>query len=100
MVQRTTTYREQARVFLTHAHEELAKGDLQQASEKGWGAAALMVKEIARHRERPHWSHRHLHEVINALYQGDRRPGMVVPLQHLRALAFQLLRELVFGDGG
>ena len=36
-VQRTTTYREQSRVFLSQAHEELAKGDLQQASEKGVG---------------------------------------------------------------
>ena len=67
MVQRTTTYREQARVFLAQAHEELAKGDLQQASEKGWGAASQMVKAIAQERGWLHRSHRHLWEVTNLL---------------------------------
>ena len=37
-----------ARGFLTQAREELAKGDLRQASEKGWGAAAQMVKVVTR----------------------------------------------------
>ena len=37
MVQETTTYKEQSRVLLAQAFEELAKGDLAQASEKGWG---------------------------------------------------------------
>ena len=55
-MQRTTTYREQSRVFLAQAHfEELAKGDLQQASEKGWGAASQMVKAIAQERTRNGW---------------------------------------------
>ncbi len=71
-VQRTTTYREQSRIFLSQAYEELAKGDLQQASEKGWGAASQMVKAIAQERGRLHRSHRHLHEVINSL---DRETG-------------------------
>ena len=66
-MQRTTTYREQSRVFLAQAYEELVKGDLQQASEKGWGAASQMVKAIAQERGWLHRSHRHLHEVINAL---------------------------------
>ena len=66
-VQRTTTYREQSRIFLAQAYEELAKGDLQQASEKGWGAASQMVKAIAQERGWLHSSHRHLYEVINAL---------------------------------
>ena len=49
-MQRTTTYREQSRIFLSEASEELVKGDLQQASEKGWGAASQMVKAIAQER--------------------------------------------------
>ena len=40
-------YRQQARVFLTKAHEYLADDDLHQASEKGWGAAAWMAKAVA-----------------------------------------------------
>ena len=71
-VQRTTTYREQSRIFLAQAYEELVKGDLQQASEKGWGAASQMVKAIAQERGWLHRSHRHLHGVINAL---DRETG-------------------------
>ncbi len=67
MVQRTATYREQSRTFLAQAREELAKGDLQQASEKGWGAASQMVKAIAQERGWFHRSHRSLQEAIDAL---------------------------------
>ena len=42
-----TDHRQQAREFLTKAWEYLAQGDLHQASEKGWGAAAHMVKAVA-----------------------------------------------------
>ena len=40
-------FRQQARVFLSKAHEYLAQDDLHQASEKGWGAAAWMAKAVA-----------------------------------------------------
>ena len=40
-------YRQQARTFLARARDYLAAGDLHQASEKGWGAAAHMVKAVA-----------------------------------------------------
>ena len=66
-MQKTTTYREQSRVFLAQAYEELAEGDLQQASEKGWGAASQMVKAIAQEMGWRHRSHRHLWEVTNLL---------------------------------
>ena len=39
-------YRIQAWDFLTKSREYLADGDLHQASEKGWGAAAHMVKAV------------------------------------------------------
>ena len=41
------TYRRQARQFLARSREYLASGDLHQASEKGWGAAAHMTKSVA-----------------------------------------------------
>ena len=66
-MQRTTTYREQSRIFLAQAWEELAAGDLAQASEKGWGAAAQMVKAIAQERGWPHQNHRQLHGIIGTL---------------------------------
>ena len=50
----TQTYQQASQRFLAQAKEELAAGDLQQASEKGWGAAAQMLKAIAEQRG---WEH-------------------------------------------
>jgi hypothetical protein len=36
---------------MKQAREELAKGDLIQAGEKAWGAAALMLKSLAHRRD-------------------------------------------------
>ena len=43
----TQTYRDASRLLLAQGRAELAAGDVRQASEKGWGAAAQMVKSIA-----------------------------------------------------
>ncbi len=40
----TTDYRASSHTMMAQSRDELAKGDLQQASEKGWGAAAQMMK--------------------------------------------------------
>ena len=61
------TYREQSRAFLEQAHSELRAGDLRQASEKGWGAAAQIVKAAAEARGWPHDHHRLLFEVVSRL---------------------------------
>ncbi len=42
-----TDYEAQAREFLEKGRQYLAGGDLHQASEKGWGAAAHMAKAVA-----------------------------------------------------
>ena len=68
-LQRTTTYREQSRVLLAQAYEDLEKGDFVQASEKGWDAAAQMVKAIADERGWRHFSHRDLYKVLDLLHQ-------------------------------
>ena len=101
-MQRTTTYREQSRVFLAQAHEELAKGDLQQASEKGWGAASQMVKAVAQERGWLHRSHRHLHGVINSLDRETGDPEWASILFGIAGenLHIKLLRELAFGQWG
>ena len=52
------TYRNQSRTFLEQAHGELQAGDLRQASEKGWGAAAQIVKAAAEARGWEHNQHR------------------------------------------
>lgn len=61
------TYREASRRFLTQAHAELEAGDLQQASEKAWGAAAQVVKAAATLRGWEHDQHRHLWVAARAL---------------------------------
>lgn len=53
-------YQAQSWKYLNQAHTELSAGDLTQASEKGWGAAAQMVKAVA---ERRRWHHRS-HELL------------------------------------
>ena len=45
--------------MMAQSQDELARGDLQQASEKGCGAAAQMMKAIAESRGWEHGRHRH-----------------------------------------
>ena len=63
------TYKSQSRIFLTQAFEELEKGDLPQASEKGWGAAAQILKAIAQERGWDHFTHRDLYRVVGELVE-------------------------------
>ena len=60
--------------FLAQARAELAMGDLQRASEKGWGAAAQMLKAVAEQRGWEHNRHRHLSRIASRLRSetGDR----------------------------
>lgn len=68
----TRPYVEQAQVYLEQANAELSKGDLRQASEKGWGAASQMAKAVADKRGWKHHSHRQLLGVIGALVEENR----------------------------
>ena len=60
-------YRDQALIFWRQAQEELEKGDLLQASEKGWGAAAQMVKAVAVCKGLEHHGHKDLFRVVSGL---------------------------------
>ena len=57
----TEQYRQASERFLTQARQELADGDLAQASEKGWGAATQMLKAVAEQRGWEHQRYRHYH---------------------------------------
>ncbi|MCY4417108.1 MAG: PaREP1 family protein [Chloroflexi bacterium] len=57
------TFQEASRRLLKQGLEELARGDTRQASEKGWGAAAQMLKSIAERRGWDHRGHRHIRDV-------------------------------------
>ena len=49
--ERAREYIEAAKFLLEQVREELARGDVRQAAEKAWGAAALAVKAYAARRE-------------------------------------------------
>ena len=67
MANRTDFHRATAQGFLARSGGYLADGDLLQASEKGWGAAAHVVKAAAERRGWRHQSHRDLFEIVNRL---------------------------------
>ena len=68
-MQQAQTYRERSREYLSKAFQELAEGDLTQASEKGWGAAALIIKAVADERGMRHNHHALLDDIVDALAQ-------------------------------
>ena len=68
----TSDYQGSGRAMMAQSRDELERGDLQQASEKGWGATAQMMKAIAESRG---WEHgRHRHQIARRLRAqvGDR----------------------------
>ena len=58
MTTRAQYHNATGRDFMAKAQAYLAEDDLLQASEKGWGAAAQMVKAAAEMRGWPHKNHR------------------------------------------
>ena len=72
-------YRRQARQFMLKSRQYLADGDLHQASEKGWGAAAWMAKAVAEAQGWDYTKHAQFSVVLNNVRRvtGDGRiPGM------------------------
>ena len=59
------SYEAQAREFLARGRNFPAVGDLHQASEKGWGAAAHMAKAVAIAQGWRYARHSHYHRVMN-----------------------------------
>ena len=67
MTTRSDVHTETAQVFLAKARTYLTEGDLLQASEKGRGAAAQIVKAAAEQRGWRNRSHGDLFEVVRRL---------------------------------
>ncbi len=76
MVTRTEEHTDTAHTFLAEARAYLAGDDLLQASEKGWGAAARMVKATAESRGWPHNGHRDLYVTIDRLAEESGDEGL------------------------
>ena len=65
-------YREQSREFLNRGRGYLANGDLHQAAEKGWGAAAWMAKAAA---EAQGWKYSRHDEFFTVMYKAQDLSG-------------------------
>ena len=69
-------YRDISAEYLAHARGLLADGDLKQASEKAWGAAALLVKAAAEERGWRHEGHRDLWRALHRIADESEDEGM------------------------
>ena len=65
----TADYQASSRAMMAQSRDELAQGDLQQASEKGWGTTTQMMKTLAKSRSWEHGRHRHLHQIASRLLE-------------------------------
>ena len=79
-------YAAQAQEFLAKSREYLAQGDLHQASEKGWGAAAHMAKAVA---VAQGWTYETHTDFSDVLYQARELTGNS-SLRGLRSIANEL----------
>ena len=82
-------YRQQARHFLGKSREYLADGDLHQASEKGWGAAAWMAKAVAETRGWEYGRHEQFNVVLDHVQDLTGNDRMI----ELRGIANDLHRN-------
>ena len=70
------TYRDASRLLLEQATRELSAGDLRQASEKGWEAAAQIVKAVAAQRGWQYQSYTDLYNVMERLARQHDDPSL------------------------
>ena len=69
-------YRSDAHTLYDQAVVELEAGDLRQASEKFWGAAAQVLKSFAEKRGLVYETHAHIYKVIREAVQEARNPDV------------------------
>ena len=68
------------------ARRELRAGDVLQASEKGWGAAAHAVKAIAERRGWVHERHGHLFMAARRISDESEQPRIRTLFRHVNSL--------------
>ena len=72
-----TEHLELARGFLDRSKAYLEKGDLHQASEKGWGAASHIIKGVAAANNWEYESHDAFESVVVNARQKYRQPSLL-----------------------
>ena len=86
MTTRANYHTDTATDFLIKGRAHLAEGDLLQASEKGWGAAAQMVKAVAETRGWRHSTHRDLYYVVDRVAEELSSPRVQSLFRSVSAL--------------
>ena len=77
----TQAYHAASRELLAQGLDELERGDVRQASEKGWGAAAQMIKAISEARGWRHSRHRDLFVAVDRLVDETGDSGIYTMFQ-------------------
>ena len=95
MLESANQYAAASRGFMGKAWEYLAENDLPQTSEKGWGAAAEMVKAVAEERGWPHRSQHLLYEVIEELVDETGDPELSDLFQRASVLHVNFYENLL-----
>ena len=80
-------HRERSWHFLDLVDDELARGELEEASNKLWGASAHAIKAVAESRGWEHHAHNLLEETVDRLVQEEGAP-MDIWIQYLTASAY------------
>ena len=80
-------HRERSRHFLSLVDDELARGELEEASNKVWGAAAHAIKAVAESRGWEHHAHALLQRTVERLIHEEGAPRHLFG-QYMMASAF------------
>ena len=80
-------HRERSRHFLSLVDDELARGELEEASNKVWGAAAHAIKAVAERRGWEHYAHTLLEEAVHRLVHEENAPRDLL-IQYMTASAY------------
>ena len=84
----TATYRAAAHHLLQQTNTEFHQGDLRQASEKAWGAAAQITKAYAQNQTPPtyHRSHRSLKDIARDLAANTNNQDFLILFNSIEQL--------------
>lgn len=64
--------------FLELVDDEVERGELEEASNKLWGAAAHAIKAVAERRGWPHGAHRDLEDTVMRLIDDEGAPAILL----------------------
>ena len=80
-------HRERSRHFLDLVDDELERGELEEASNKVWGAAAHAIKAVAEQRGWPHYAHTLLEDAVKRLVYDEGAPRDLL-IQYMTASSY------------